>query len=100
MIKGKNGGGTFNMTISYGEAKPNTNGFIAEHKLEANGGFDISTGLHENPETKLVHLHSPNFKSALLLAQIDQNVFQLTDNDKKFLVGNGGWSYSLYKMKE
>jgi hypothetical protein len=100
VTKKTNNAGIFTVSISYGEAKQNTNGFMETKKIDASGNFDIREAINKNLGVRLFYLQASNFQSPLILAEMDSNVFHFTDNNKKLLVGNGGWSYSLYKMEE
>jgi hypothetical protein len=80
--------GTFDLTVSYGESKPNTNGFI-------NGGTSMTIKGSMSREGKVITLQGE--KTTLTLLQIDNNILHFADRNKKLLTGNGGWGYVLNK---
>jgi hypothetical protein len=75
----------FDLTCSYGIAKPNTNGFINEKKVVKKGTVKLNDGIL-----------SLNVNGKSLSMQIlNINIVHLLNTDGTMMVGNGGWSYTL-----
>lgn len=90
---------SFKLSVVYGESQPNTNGFInGGKKVEITGKYTIGHGIYGNPHIKVYHLNGASFRSSVLLAEMDQNILHFMDNEKKFIVGNGGWGYVLNRI--
>ncbi len=91
--------GTYKLSFVYGESQPNTNGFInGGKKVEITGKYTIGYGIYGNPHSKVYHLDGARFRSSVLLAEMDQNILHFMDNEKKFIIGNGGWGYVLNRI--
>lgn len=97
--KGQKDEGEFRLTTLYGESKPNTNGFKNEKKLEISGRYKIQQGINENAHLNVYRLNGTNYPNPIFLVEMDKNIFHFADQDKKLLVGNGGWGYVLNKIK-
>jgi len=76
----------FELRCNYGIGKPNTNGFY-------DGGRTVDLKGKVNMAAQFLALQFQN--KTLYLAQLNNDLLQVSDNKKKFLVGTGGWSYTL-----
>lgn len=98
--KGKNNEGEFRLTALYGESKPNTNGFKGGGKtIEIAGKYSVQKGINENAHLNVYRLDGAKHPTPLFLIEMDSNILHFADNDKKLLVGNGGWGYVLNRVK-
>ncbi len=89
---------SFHLSILHGEAQPNTNGFKGGGKrIITTGVFRLTQDTHHDTGFPVYQLVTNNFTSSLYLMQMDTAIFHLADNNKKLLVGNGGWGYVLNK---
>lgn len=75
----------FEINCSYGLCQPNTNGFSNEQRVSFSGSLKKQGNYYE-----LLH---NDLKFYLL--EINTNLVHLLDQQKKMLIGNGGWSYTL-----
>lgn len=90
---------TFRLNIAFGESAPNTLGFVAGgEKKSITGEYDISP-LHKNLSGTIYHLKSSLLAGEILLLQLSDNLFHLLTPQKKLMVGNGGWSYTLNRKE-
>lgn len=80
----------YTLNCNYGIGKPNTNGFI-------NGGKKIAIGGVLYKEKNNYQLH--NDSKILKLAELNNDLLHLLDENNHLLVGNGGWSYTLNNLK-
>jgi hypothetical protein len=88
----------FSLKVRYGISKPNTNGFENEGTLmEVAGTYSF----RKSPDGKKIYyeLNSSKFKMVLKLLRLDDNVFHIVDDAGTLLVGNGGFSYSLNRIR-
>jgi hypothetical protein len=81
-----NGGDQYAVLCTYGIGKPNTNGFIDPKKIDIRGKLS-----KEGNYYRLQH----NNKT-LLLAALNAHVLHFANDDKSFMTGTGGWSYTLF----
>lgn len=76
---------TFDLSCSYGMAKPNTNGFIGDKNVGIRGSVTVNDGTltlsYEGKRLDMLVLNS--------------NIMHLLYSDGTMMVGNGGWSYTL-----
>ena len=77
---------SYQLNCNYGIGKPNTNGFI-------NGGKTITLKGTLNREKDVYKLL--NGQRSLMMVSLNDDLFHLLDKNKKLLIGNGGWSYTL-----
>jgi hypothetical protein len=92
--------GSFQIDVSYGESKPNTNGFIGGGKnIRMKGIYIVSERVHERVHQKVFQLTDKNFQAPIFLIQMDDNILHFTDNQSKLLLGNAGWGYVLNRIK-
>ena len=91
---------SFQLTALYGEAQPNTNGFIGGgKKIEVNGKYTVNYGVNAHPNAKVFNLNGEKLPSPFLLIELDSNILHFADSDKNFIVGNGGWGYVLNRIQ-
>lgn len=89
----------FHLSALYGASQHNTNGFIGGgEKIEITGKCTVSVGVNSNPQIKVYTLAGKNFDVPFLLAKMDENILHFIDNEKRFIVGNGGWGYVLNRI--
>ncbi len=93
------GSDSFQIIASSGESMPNTLGFIKATEFKAKGKFLLTTGTKDNPKAYTLQLIAPEFKAPFILIAMDSNILHFADNDKRLLVGNGGWGYVLNSIK-
>ena len=76
----------YHLQCNYGIGKPNTNGFInGGNKIELNGGFKKEKNYYQFQSGDKI----------LRVAELNADLLHLLNADNSFLVGNGGWSYTL-----
>lgn len=84
---------SFELSIKYGESKPNTLGFVIEYHQEIKGTFSVQKG--SVLKGGIYQLSAANSDLRLSLLKLNENLFHLLGPDQRLMVGNGGWSYSL-----
>jgi len=80
----------YTLQCSYGLGQPNTNGFI-------NGGSKITVNGSLQKEHNFFLLSNGHKK--LKLAVLNENLLHILNPDDSFLIGNGGWSYTLNNIQ-
>jgi hypothetical protein len=79
----------YSLTCNYGIGKPSTNGFINGGKIvKLKGEFTRNKN----------YLQLVNEGKKLNLAELNQNLLHIADNNKNLLIGTGGWSYTLNNL--
>ena len=79
----------YTLECTYGIGKPNTNGFYDEKKIAFSGPVK-----KENYNYTL-----RNGNNSLKLAELNNNLLHLLNNDNSLMIGNGGWSYALNNLE-
>jgi hypothetical protein len=91
--------GLFELLVTYGQSKPNTNGFInGGLKIETKGKYSITPGFNENPKATFLTLLPDRLNSPLYLIVMDENILHFTDSNHHLLIGNGGWGYVMNRI--
>lgn len=95
-LKLKTGDNTFDLNINYGESQPNTSGFKKGGEKQAiKGTFTVSKSEKGELLGDVFELKSPKNQTFISFVKINDNLFHLLTSNKKLMVGNGGWSYTL-----
>ncbi len=76
----------YHLSCNYGIGKPNTNGFI-------DGGKTVELTGELKKEKNYYRLRNGN--NSLSIAQLNDDLIHLMNENDALLVGNGGWSYTL-----
>jgi hypothetical protein len=87
----ENNSGTYALNIVFGEAQPNTLGFKDDERLSLEGIYTIS----KNQNREIYELKNEKTETVIALAKLNENLFHLLTPERKLMVGNGGWSYTL-----
>ncbi len=91
---------TFQLFALFGISQPNTNGFVhGGQKIRITGKYLTHDKTDQNPNARIFELTSKKFQSPLLLMEMDKNILHFVALDRSFLVGNGGWSFLLNKVR-
>ena len=89
------GQGFFSIDLSYGIGQPNTLSFISGgNKFNTEGTIAISK---LQSGATVYTLNSKDLKSKLSLIRLSNSILHILTAEKRLMVGNGGWSYSLGK---
>ena len=100
MSESEVGVNTFQLYALFGISQPNTNGFVqGGEKIRITGKYLTHDKTDLNTNSRIFELTSVKFQSPLLLMEMEQNVLHFVALDRSFLVGNGGYSYLLNKVR-
>ena len=90
---------TYNLTSSYGMAKPNTNDLVdGGISVKMEGTWTITTGTKTNPQATVYQLNPNDTQTAVSFQKISDDMIHVLSSEKTLLVGNGAWSYTLNRM--
>jgi hypothetical protein len=90
---------TYNLTSSYGMAKPNTNDLVdGGTSIEMEGMWTITTGTKSDPEATVYQLNPNDSQTTVSFLKVSEGMLHVLNSDKALLVGNGAWSYTLNRM--
>jgi hypothetical protein len=90
---------TYNLTSSYGMAKPNTNDLVdGGTSIEMEGTWTIMTGTESDPEAIVYQLNDKASQDTVSLLKVSEDMLHVLNSDMTLLVGNGAWSYTLNRM--
>jgi hypothetical protein len=90
----------FVMQLHYGVSQPNTSGFTSESATSNNfsGSYTVEKVSNDKINAQIIQLKCASWKAPLRLAKMNENVYHLLTQEEQPMVGNGGWSYSLFRQ--
>lgn len=89
----------YKLICEYGLPKQGTRGFTeGSSTMELKGKWTVSKGTKESAEAVVYQLIPGNSPVSLSFLSPDQNLLHLLDGDKRLMVGNGAWSYTLNRI--
>ena len=98
--KGENDSKIFLLNIVFGEAQPNTLGFIGGgEKLTLEGKYTIFHNQKGNLNGEIYQLKSDKTPTTISIVKLNDNLFHLLTPDNNLMVGNDGWSYTLNRKE-
>jgi hypothetical protein len=80
----------YHLKVSYRPAGTRGKSEVRKHE----GKWTTSKGTRSNPDAVVYELDG-----AVRLCEIDRNVLQLLNADRSLMVGDGGWSHTLYRSE-
>ena len=90
---------TYNLTSSYGMAKPNTNDLIdGGTSILMEGTWTITTGTKSDQEATVYELNDNNAQVTVSFLKVSEDMLHVLNSNMTLLVGNGAWSYTLNRM--
>jgi len=92
--------GTYALDCDYGIPKQGTRGFINGGKhLHREGKWVIEKGTSRYPNAVIYRLDPDQPKASIAFIKLNENLLHLLDRDQHLMIGTGGWSYTLSKVK-
>ena len=90
---------TYKLICKYGLPKQGTRDFMeGAETIELKGKLTINKGINENTQAVVYTLNAENSPVSLSFLQPDQNLLHLLDANKRLMIGNGAWSYTLNRI--
>lgn len=87
---------TYLLRARYGMSQAGTTGTRADAtSLVLDGTWTITHGTTANPDAIVYQLNPADPASSLYFVKVDDNLLHVLSPDKRMLVGNGAWSYTL-----
>jgi hypothetical protein len=87
----------FTLSIHFGESQPNTTGFKnGGEKRSVSGDYSVSGNQYFQQQ---YNLKSSDLTGMLSMVKLTENVFHLITPEAGFMIGNGGWSFSLNRSQ-
>ncbi|MGZ3944914.1 MAG: hypothetical protein ACXVJB_08215 [Mucilaginibacter sp.] len=91
--------GTYILDCDYGLPKQGTRGFIHGGKhLHREGKWTVVKG-NTYPNAEIYRLDPDQPKASISFIRLNENLLHLLDSDQHLMIGTGGWSYTLSKVK-
>jgi hypothetical protein len=88
--------GHFKMELNFGVSQPNTSGFVGGGEHRSIAGQYSMRGRNDNGKgSEVLQLRDQEGNPMLSLRKLNDQIYHVLTTDDKFMVGNGGWSYSL-----
>lgn len=72
----------------------------APKKVEMNGKWIITKGIKTNPTAVVYQLTNDKQGDNVLLLKLTDDLLHVLDSDRKLMIGNPGWSYTLNKVSK
>lgn len=92
---------TYKLTYVYGLAQAGTTGFVGGGttvKLE--GKWAVLKGTAANPNAIIYQLDPDKPQTSISFLKLNDNLLHLLDSDRRLMIGNAGYSYTLNKIKD
>lgn len=87
---------TYQLHAAYGLTKQNTTGLIGSGTpIDLEGSWRIVEGIAEDASAIVYELNPDNPESAIYFVKLDDNLLHVLSPEKRLMVGNGAWSYTL-----
>ncbi len=87
---------TFNLVAQYHvPARNNPNLSEEGPKVTSHGTWEIVKGTKSNPDAIVYRINREKAQRALSFVKVNENLLHFLNPDGSFMVGNGGWSYTL-----
>jgi len=91
---------TFHLSCVYGLPKQGTRGFMdGATTIELKGKCTLEKAIPGNSHSVIYNLTADNSPVALSFLQPDQNILHLLNENKRPMIGNGAWSYTLNRKQ-
>jgi len=94
----KSNPGTYILDCDYGLPKQGTRGFIHDNHIHREGKWVIEKG-STYPGTEIYRLDPDQPKATIAFLKLNESLLHLLDSDRHLMIGTGGWSYTLSKVK-
>ncbi len=92
---------TYQLHAAYGLPKQNTTGLIGTGTLiDIEGDWRIIKGMEVDESAIVYELNPDTPESAIYFVKLDDNLLHVLSSEKRLMVGNGGWSYTLNRTKK
>jgi len=89
----------YKLICEYGLPKQGTKDFMEGAKtIELKGKWTIGKGTNETAGAVVYKLNADSSSISLSFLKPDQNLIHLLDQDKRLMIGNGAWSYTLNRV--
>jgi hypothetical protein len=87
---------TYQLHATYGLSQPNTTGLTGGGTpINLEGDWRIVEGIAEDAAAIVYELNPDRPESTLYFVKLDDNLLHVLSSEKRLMVGNGGWSYTL-----
>ena len=88
---------SFVLNAAYGMSQPNTTGIRdGGTKVDVTGEWSTSVGTNSDRHATVITLNDERDAAhSILFVKINNDLLHLLDPQKRLMVGNGGWSYTL-----
>jgi hypothetical protein len=91
---------TYKLNYTYGLSQPSTPGFIGGGtKVEMEGKWTIVKGAGSNAGAIVYQLDTDRPNTSISFLKLNENLLHLLDSDKRLMIGNAGFSYTLNKLR-
>ncbi|OOQ57111.1 hypothetical protein [Mucilaginibacter pedocola] len=91
----------FKLTGVYGMQQQGGPGFIGGGKaFSVEGNWQLTKGSKANPEAGVYQLVTKSRGHVLSFVKMNDDIIHLLYTDGSLMVGNGGWSYTLNRVKQ
>jgi hypothetical protein len=87
---------TYQLHAAYGLSQPNTTGLISGGTpIDLEGDWRMTEGIAEDAAVTVYELSPDIPESAIYFVKLDDNLLHVLSPEKRLMVGNGAWSYTL-----
>lgn len=87
---------TYALTSHYGMSQPGTPGIRGGGtRIHMEGNWTVSKGAEKDSQATVIRLSTDDPQTSVSFLKINDSLIHVLDANKKMMVGNGGWSYTL-----
>ncbi|WP_257667915.1 hypothetical protein [Parapedobacter tibetensis] len=92
--------GTYMLDCDFGEPKQGTKELMhGGTHLHRDGKWMIVNGTETDPSAIIYQLDPDKPGESVSFLRLNENLIHLLDNEQQLMIGNGGWSYTLNRIK-
>ena len=99
-VNDKNEPANYRLEYEYGISQPSTEGFKDGKIVSAEGRWQINKGANKNPAALVYQLDPDNPSRSISFIKLSDGILHLLDNEKRLMVGNPGFSFTLNKVSK
>ena len=99
-VTDKNEPSNYKLEYEYGISQESTQGFKDGKIVSAEGKWQISKGTNKNPAAVVYQLDPDKPSISISFIKLSDGILHLLDMEKRLLVGNAGYSFTLNKVSK
>ena len=99
-VNDKNEPSNYKLEYEYGISQPGTQGFKDGKVVRVEGRWQIIKGSKKNSAAVVYQLDPDKSSGSISFVKLSEGILHLLDNEKRLMVGNPGFSFTLNKVSK